>query len=117
MSTGRSGGRHPPLPNAFPCRYADNPSPSCMKTLLSASVSVWSATMCRFASTPGAASASSSATIFREHEGVLAAEVVQALGAVLLVQVQGDLAVRAGAEAVAAALEVGADAPVARVRP
>ena len=41
-----------------------------------------------------------------EHEGELAAQVAQAGRAVVLVKVQGDLAVRAGAEAVAPAFEV-----------
>ena len=41
-----------------------------------------------------------------EHEGELAAQLVQAGRAEVLVEVQGDLAVGAGAEAVASALEV-----------
>ncbi len=41
-----------------------------------------------------------------EHEGELAAQVAQAGRAVVFVEVQGDLAVGAGAEAVAPAFEV-----------
>jgi len=45
-----------------------------------------------------------------DHEGVLAAQVVQALGAVVLVQVERDLAVGLGPEPVPAVLQCPADA-------